>query len=671
MKNKITALTKLKKLILKCACFACSLSLVFVAACSSDGTSGGQNNQGGLKPPFDGGQGGNENQGGQGGDSSVTEPSVTDDNEVTEITIDGETHSFSLLSSEGGTITYGCKTCDKTATLTLACVSGDENSYSVSGTTLTFENLTQETAYSLSGEFYGNIVINAATTINEVKTEYKFELELNGVKISSYNAPAIYVESGDKITVSAKKGTDNYIIDYREAVSEEDISAAVYTKCDLNLQGKGNLYVKSVNNNGIHSKGDLKVKNAFIQVDCKDNALKGNDSVTIESGTLVLIARAGDGIKTSNSDLSSKGKQRGTVSILGGDILIYSSRDGIDSAYNVEISQTSSLNLKIYTDKYSKYSEESASNSSSSTSSGGSSSSASSGRGGFGGGLPGGPGGQGGNGGQGGMQDGNDDKGDYSTKGVKADNEIIVSGGTIAIYSYDDAIHANSDNALENGETALGNVSVTGGALTLYSCDDAVHADGTVVVNGGDINVLYCYEGLEGAFVSVLGGNVSIISTDDGINGTSQSGAAITISGGTIYVYAGGDGVDSNSTDSYGGILFSGGKSVIISSGRSDSAIDTERGYKYEGGYVLAIGVSGGMSGETTNCSPSVSSIGGSANLSLQSGVIVTAAGVASVKMPVAMNASVVVLGAKGASITSGSSLSEEADANGVLWLVE
>lgn len=668
MKNKITALTKLKKLILKCACFACSLSLVFAAACSSDGTSGGQNNQGGLKPPFDGGQGGNENQGGQGGDSSVTEPSVTDDNEVTEITIDGETHSFSLLSSEGGTITYGCKTCDKTATLTLACVSGDENSYSVSGTTLTFENLTQETAYSLSGEFYGNIVINAATTINEVETEYKFELELNGVKISSYNAPAIDVESGDKITVSAKKDTDNYIIDYREAVSEEDISAAVYTKCDLNLQGKGNLYVKSVNNNGIHSKGDLKVKNAFIQVDCKDNALKGNDSVTIESGTLVLIARAGDGIKTSNSDLSSKGKQRGTVSILGGDILIYSSRDGIDSAYNVEISQTSSLNLKIYTDKYSKYSEESASNSSYSTSSGGSSSSASSGRGGFGGGLP---GGQGGNGGQGGMQDGNDDKGDYSTKGVKADNEIIVSGGTIEIYSYDDAIHANSDNALENGETALGNVSVTGGALTLYSCDDAVHADGTVVVRGGDINVLYCYEGLEGAFVSILGGNVSIISTDDGINGTSQSGAAITISGGTIYVYAGGDGVDSNSTDSYGGILFSGGKSVIISSGRSDSAIDTERGYKYEGGYVLAIGVSGGMSGETTNCSPSASSIGGSANLSLQSGVIVTAAGVASVKMPVAMNASVVVLGAKGASITSGSSLSEEADANGVLWLVE
>lgn len=668
MKN--TALKKLKNLLLKCACFACVLSLAFAAACSSDGPSG--DNAGVNNPPFDqgGNQGGNHGGNPDDGGSSITEPDVTDDNEITEITIDGETHSFALSSNSGGVITYACQTCDKTATLTVTCERGDENCYSIDGTVLTFSNLTQETAYSLSGEFYGNVVINAATALNETETEYKFELELNGVSISSYNAPAIDIESGDKVTLSAKKGTDNYIMDYRAAAGENDISAAIHAKCDLNVQGKGNLYVKSVNNNGIHTKDDLKVKNLFLQVDCKDNALKGNDGVTVESGTLVLIARAGDGIKTSNSDVSSKGKQRGTITVTDGDILIYASRDGIDAAYNAEISSTSSLNLKIYTDKYSKYSEESASSSSASSSTSSSSNSSSGKNGGFGG--PGGQGGFGGNqGGQGGMQDGNTDKGDYSTKGIKADNEVIVSGGTIEVYSYDDAIHANSDNALENGEAATGNVSISGGALTLYSCDDAVHADGTVSVSGGDINVTYCYEGLEGAFVNVSGGNVSIISADDGINGTSQSGAAITISGGKIYVYAGGDGFDSNSTDSYGGIVFSGGKSVIISTGRADSAIDTERGYKYESGYVLAIGIGGGMSGETTTCSPSVNTVGNSANLSLQNGSVVTAAGVASVKMSAAMNASVVVLGVKGASITSGSALSGEADANGVLWLAE
>lgn len=41
--------------------------------------------------------------------------------------------------------------------------------------------------------------------------------------------------------------------------------------------------------------------------------------------------------------------------------------------------------------------------------------------------------------------------------------------------------------------------------------------------------------------------------------------------------------VDSNSTTSNQGIMFSGGKSVIISYGNGDSSIDTERGYAYQG----------------------------------------------------------------------------------------
>lgn len=38
-----------------------------------------------------------------------------------------------------------------------------------------------------------------------------------------------------------------------------------------------------------------------------DDALRCNDSVKIESGDLELISRVGDEIKTSNSDVSSKG----------------------------------------------------------------------------------------------------------------------------------------------------------------------------------------------------------------------------------------------------------------------------------------------------------------------------------------------------------------------------
>lgn len=596
---------------------------------------------------------------------SVSSGDIEDENEVEVKTYDGIKHNYVLTARSGNVFEFTCSDCNETSSFKVTYESGTDGAYSLDGTTLTFSGITEESVYGLSGTFYGNIVV-------DVTDDYKFELATEGFSLISQTECPLQILSGDKVTISAKKGTENYVYDIRDEVSDTDetaISASVYSLCDLDIQGKGSLYVTSLNNNGIHTKDDLKVKNLFLQVDCKDNALKGNDSVTIQSGEIVLIARNGDGIKTSNSDLSSKGKQRGTVAISGGDLLIYAARDGIDSAYDVTVDESSAtVTLQIFTDKYSKYTDSSVSSgsgTSGSTSGTGSSSSASGGRfpgGGGQGGFPG--GGQGGQGGN----DGNSDKSDVSTKGIKADNEITISAGTITVKSYDDAIHANSDT-LENGSTGLGNVNVSGGSLTLYSDDDGIHGDGTVAVSGGDINVVGSYEGLEGAVVTVSGGNVSVISSDDGLNGTGTSGNSIVISGGTLYVLAGGDGLDSNSTDSYGGIVFKGGKTVVIAYGNADSSIDTERGYSYEGGYVLAVGKSGGMSGEATNSSPSISSIGKTANVSLSNGAYLLASGFACVKMPISVNASVVVLGDTSASISSVSSADYEFDSNGVCWL--
>ena len=163
------------------------------------------------------------------------------------------------------------------------------------------------------------------------------------------------------------------------------------------------------------------------------------------------------------------------------------------------------------------------------------------------------------------------------------------------------------------------------------------------------------YEGIDGTFVRISGGSVSVTSSDDGVNATTRSGEAIVISGGNVYVYARGDGLDSNSTSSYAGILFSGGTTVVISASNGNSAIDSERGYKYTGGSVLAVASSGGMSGETTNCQ-NFSSIATKTNLSLKSGqnvtVTVNGASVMSMTMPVNMSAMVVYLGSNSARIS-------------------
>lgn len=580
---------------------------------------------------------------------------------------------------------------DEANTLKISCSEGTNNCWSIDGQTLTFSGLTADTVCSVSGSFNGQIVIDGGD-------DYKFELEMCGLTLYSGEQNPITILSGDKVTLSAKKETKNYIYDTREAVSDDDetaYSAAVYAKCDLELAGKGELTVISSNNNGIHTKDDLEVKNLTLSVTCEDNALKGNDSVSITGGILTLIAKSGDGIKTKNSDISSKGNQRGTVTISGGTVNIYAACDGIDAAYDADISGDAIVN--IYTDSYSPYAEISAGNNTgnenfpsgndnsgfpsggnpgmpadignSGTDGNGNGGGNFGGNGGFSGGSFGGNGGFGGGsfgggsfggggrpGGQGGMNDGNNEKGDYSTKGIKADNEIHISGGTITVNSYDDAIHANGGDALENGETATGNILIGGGTLTLFTKDDGVHADGTLTVSGGKIEITGSYEGLEGTFVAVTGGDISIVSSDDGINATTTSGTGITFEGGTVYIYAGGDGIDSNSRTSYQGILFAGGNITVVSTSGGDSSIDTEQGYTYTGCTVLALCPSNGMGNEAVNCR-NFSSIGTKTTLNLSQGqtVNVKVGGntVASVTMPCRLSALAVYLGSANASFSA------------------
>lgn len=581
------------------------------------------------------------------------------------VEVDKTEYNYVFDSSDGDSYTYREAASGKTATLTVGFVSGTAGAYTVKDNTLTFAGLESDSVYTLSGEFYGNIVV-------EGNALYGLELELNGFTLTSYAECPMLFTGCDKVTLSAKKGSLNYVVDLRGAT--ESYTGCVYADCDLDIQGKGTLYVVSENNNGIHTKDDLCVKNLVLQVECEDNALKGNDGVTVESGELTLIARSGDGIKTSNSGLSKKGKQKGNIVISGGTVNIFAACDGLDAACDVTIDEsTAAVNISVVTGKYSKYTETAASSSEAvgTTASEQSKTGYADGFGGFGGGgRPGGgrPGGNMGGGPGFGGESGNTEKSSVSAKGIKAANAVTVSAGTLSITAHDDAIHANNDMTLESGAAASGNVTVSGGSLTLFSADDAIHADAKATVSGGNVNVTGCYEGIEGAFVEISGGTVSVVSRDDGINGTSTLGESIVISGGTVYVLAGGDGVDSNSRTSGDGILFSGGNAVIISTGNADSSIDTENGYKYTGGNIVGIGRSGGMSRESAECSPSLSSVGASTDISLQEGAVLCIEGVVSVKMPVSLNAFVVVLGKAGAKISSSAQSSAEPDSNGVAW---
>ena len=547
-------------------------------------------------------------------------------------------------------------------------------------------NITEEGEYNFEGEITKQIYVNAPGK--------KVVLNLNGVTITYGKNSPIYVHTCDSIEISAKKNKTNLINDTRATLTEEDSTqgkGAIYVADgDLKLKGTGTLTIEAGYNNGIHGKDDVKVQKMTLNITAPNHAIKGNDSIEISSGTLNLSC-GGDGLKTENSDLSSKGKQRGNVDILGGTVTINSLGDGISAAYDANITEVADdegaveypVSVEINTDKYSSYEGATVEKSESKfylklssslynsyganytfaaymnetfykAAYAGSKTSSSQGwRPGPGGGGPGGGGQPGGSTTYyvyeidkpaeatsftlymfSGSNVTNFSTSSYyaksdaktfnsyydmiqvssvstysskisfgswssyddspSTKGIKAENKVVVDAGTVVIKSTDDGIHANNDGSLENGEKPLGNVIISGGDTVVTSGDDGVHADGTLKVLGGKLNVLTAYEGIEGNIIEISGGETYVVATDDGVNASSGiSTPSITVSGGYLDVTVSPSG-DTDGIDSNGTYTQTGG--VVIARGPNSTnmaALDTDSTCSITGGTIIVLGALG------------------------------------------------------------------------------
>ncbi|MDY5982806.1 MAG: carbohydrate-binding domain-containing protein [Anaeroplasma sp.] len=345
-------------------------------------------------------------------------------------------------------------------------------------------------------------------------------LELNGVKITnSYNAP-IFAKKASSLKVRAMEDTYNEIIDERnqkESDNEAYGEAAIYAKCDLKISGRGSLVIEGGYNNAIASTDDLYIKNIILNATSIKNCLRGNDSVTIESGDIIAISIEADGIKSDNSDVSFKNNQHGTIHILGGTIYIDAFDDGIDSAYDVDIFKGVSLSIQTGHVEYSSRRENTEG---------------------------------------------------LSYKGIKASNGITIYGGTIKITSLGDSIHANGNVLIESiSHGGLGDVTIHGGYIDIYSLDDGIHADGIFTINGGNISITNAIEGVEANIVNVNGGDMHILAKDDGINATyGKLNPVVNVTGGIldIMVFGGDvDGIDSN-----GSYIQEGG--IVVSRAKAD-----------------------------------------------------------------------------------------------------
>lgn len=204
--------------------------------------------------------------------------------------------------------------------------------------------ITKAGEYKFSGTLSeGRIVVDAKGL--------EVSVILSGVTLSSKEDSVIYIENAEEATVVAQNGTVNTLNDNRaRKVGNQELAgnACIYSKDDLSVQGQGTLIINASYNKGIHTKNDLKIKNLTLEVNAVGTAIQGNDSVTIKSGNITLVSTENDGITTKDTDVSSKGKQRGVVTIESGTVSITAKDECINAAYDVQIDPSAQVTQQKY-----------------------------------------------------------------------------------------------------------------------------------------------------------------------------------------------------------------------------------------------------------------------------------------------------------------------------------
>ena len=352
---------------------------------------------------------------------------------------------------------------------------------SVSGGTVV---ISEAGTYVVSGTLSkGQILINASKDAH-------VRLVLYETDITADKNAAIYAASADNLIIILADGTANTITDTNSYIyadiEKEEPDAAIFSKCDLTINGNGTLTVNANFKNGIKTKDDLVIVSGTYFINAVNNGLHGKDSVKITGGDFEIIS-GNDGIKSSDDS------KKGWVEITGGNFNIISASDGIQAETDLLISGGK---FNIIT--------------------GGGSASAPV-RSGMGmGGTP---------GGRGGFSPQQTAAADTeSMKGLKAVNLVNISSGEFIIDTEDDGIHSDND------------ILISGGSFEIKTGDDGIHADNNVLITSGDINIVQSYEGIEGLTVTIEGGNISIIASDDGINASQGEGKALNMNGGNMSV---------------------------------------------------------------------------------------------------------------------------------------
>ena len=109
--------------------------------------------------------------------------------------------------------------------------------------------------------------------------------------------------------------------------------------------------------------------------------------------------------------------------------------------------------------------------------------------------------------------------------GIKGKDYVDITGGIVNVTAAQDGIKSTNTD-----DESLGFTRLSAGSVTISAGDDGLKAPHTLEISGGTLNIEKSNEGIEAQYINILDGDVTVNSTDDGINASLKDSSSDTSS---------------------------------------------------------------------------------------------------------------------------------------------
>ncbi|HEY1098227.1 MAG TPA: carbohydrate-binding domain-containing protein [Myxococcota bacterium] len=158
------------------------------------------------------------------------------------------------------------------------------------------------------------------------------QLVFDGVTIDNTSAPAVYVQSADKVFITTTASSNRLTVSGTfVADGDVNLDAVIFSRDDLVLNGVGTLTVESTAN-GISTKDDLKITGGTLDVVATLDGLEAHDSIRVGGGD-ITVDSGKDALHAEDDDDDTVGY----VQIVAGTLHLTAAEDGIRGTPLVQI----------------------------------------------------------------------------------------------------------------------------------------------------------------------------------------------------------------------------------------------------------------------------------------------------------------------------------------------